>query len=97
MPVINGSYSASDQLTNAVLAGILSTLPFFVRMAAKAVPGKEVVIRRALSLAVPTSLRAAAATHDAGAKIQITRKGSLIPEVQESLVKRMADGLYPAR
>lgn len=95
MPVIDGSYSASDRLTSAVLAGILSPLPFVVRMAAKALPRKELVVRAALSLAVPTGVRAVAAAHSAGEQIQITRKGSLTPEVQESLFKRIAGWFVP--
>lgn len=88
-------YQPSDQLTKAVLESLLMPLPFFLGIAAKAIPGKSTVVQFALRHTVPASLAAIAKTQRSGDTVSITSHGELTEEVKQSMVQRIAQWLMP--
>lgn len=89
------TYTPSDTLTEAVVAGFIAPMPFIAKGIAKAVPGKEAVVRKALATSVPLSLRAIAATRAAGTTVVLTRHGKLVEEVERGMLTRIAAWFVP--
>jgi len=89
------SYTPSEEFTKAVVAGMLAPLPYLTALAAKAVPGKEYAVSKALAHVVPFSLHAIAATRPIGTRLSLTTHGELTEEAKASMLKRIANFFVP--